>query len=391
MNPILPLRLIRAERRGEELLPALLLAADHPWLRVLLELQAAFAGRPRRELRERLREPLPHAPDPARLAMAQRVLEGLAPRPPRAARIDSRRARAALFLAAPRHATRAAALAAAATELGHEPAALEAALFADLSGERPAPAPPPELSPEELALRTNLALVQGLLLRAVAVEVEAEGNARALVRQAHLAGLICAVTRAGTVTRLAISGPCALFRRTLLYGRALAGLVPLLPWCRRFELRARLELPDGEALLRLRTGDPVWAAREPRRFDSRLEERLARDLQRLALDWDLVREPEPVDTGEALVFPDFQLVHRHEPARRVWIELVGFWTPEYLTRKLAHLRAARLENLILCLDARRGCGGEAPPADARLVPFRGRVPAARVLELAEALGRGAGL
>jgi hypothetical protein len=387
VTPILPLNALRAERRGQDLVPCFLHHADAPWLRVLLDLQAAWAGRPRRELRERLRQPLPHAPDPARLAMAHRVLEALAPRAPRRAGIDPRRARRAVFLAGAREETAAAARAAAARELELPPEALDALLFADLSGERPAPAPPPDLGPGELALRTNLALVQGLLLRAVEVRIEAQGNARALARQAHLLGLICDVVRppGGDLTRLRVSGPCALFRRTLLYGRALAALAPLLPWCRTWRLEADLDLPDGPARLRLRTGDPLWAGREPRAHDSRLEERLARDLARLDPEWELLREPEPVVAGEGLCFPDFQLVHRAEPARRVWIEVVGFWTPEYLARKQAQLRAAGLPRLIVCVAEQLGCAREMLPADARVVPFRRRVPAERVLELARAL------
>ena len=387
MNPTLPTGLLRVERRGPEVIPAFLTPADLPWLRALLDLQAAWAGRPRRELRERLREPLPHAPDPHRLAMAHRVLEALAPAAPRAARLDPRRVRQAVFLAAARHPRRQEAIEAAAAALEVDPGVVLPLLFADLAGERPVPAPPPELTPDQLLLRTNLALVQGLLLRALEVRIEAQGNARALVRQAHLAGLICDVRRdpPRDLTVLRVSGPAALFRRTLLYGRALAGLAPLLPWCLRWSLDAWLELPEGEARLRLATGAPLWTAAEPRRFDSKLEARLARDLQRLAPEWELVREPEPVDAGQGLCFPDFLLQHRHEPARRAWIEVVGFWTPDYLQRKLRQLRAAGLPNLILCVDEQLACAGQALPADARLITFRGRVPAERVLELACAL------
>ena len=45
--------------RDGEILPRYLTEADHPWLRALLDEYERFAGRPRRELKERLREPLP--------------------------------------------------------------------------------------------------------------------------------------------------------------------------------------------------------------------------------------------------------------------------------------------------------------------------------------------
>lgn len=374
---------------GDELVPGFLLPRDRPWLRALMDLQARFAGRPRRELRERLREPVGQAPDRARVNMAQRVLDELSPRATARPGVDPRQARRELFLAAGRASSREQAWGEASAALGLEPLALDALLFADQASEKPVPAPPPDLSPEELLLRVNLALAQGLLMQALEVEIEARGNARPLVRQAHLDGLICSVERApesgGTILRA--SGPCALFRRTLLYGRALSRLLPLLPWCAWFRLRARLVLDGREGMLRLQTGDPLAVAPEPRRFDSRLEERLWQDLGRLVGgEWELVREPEPVDAGGQLAFPDFQLVNREDPSRRAWVELVGFWTPSYLANKLARLRAAGLPNLVLAVDARRGCSNEELPVDAALVPFKGtRVPAAEVLAAVEAL------
>ena len=37
------------------------------------------------------------------------------------------------------------------------------------------------------------------------------------------------------------------------------------------------------------------------------------------------------------------------------MEVIGFWTAEYLERKLAGLRKAGIRNLIVCVDADRGC------------------------------------
>jgi predicted nuclease of restriction endonuclease-like RecB superfamily len=43
------------------------------------------------------------------------------------------------------------------------------------------------------------------------------------------------------------------------------------------------------------------------------------------------------------------------------VEIVGFWTPEYLANKLERLRCARVSNLVLCIDADRNLGdGDIP-------------------------------
>jgi predicted nuclease of restriction endonuclease-like RecB superfamily len=145
-------------------------------------------------------------------------------------------------------------------------------------------------------------------------------------------------------------------------------------------------LSSGELALRtkLRSGDPIFPSPEPRAYDSRLEERFARDFRRTAPDWDLVREPEPVVAGNALVFPDFALQHRLDPSRRWLLEIVGFWTPEYLARKLASYRAAGLSNLILCIDDERNCAEQDLPAGALVLRFRRRVDATAVHRLVDA-------
>ncbi|MBI2469008.1 MAG: DUF790 family protein [Candidatus Rokubacteria bacterium] len=147
---------------------------------------------------------------------------------------------------------------------------------------------------------------------------------------------------------------------------------------RQERLRATCLLEDRLADLRLATGDPIFPSAEPRRFDSQLEERFARDFQKIASDWDVLREPEPIPVGTRLVFPDFALQHRSERSRRWLLELVGFWTPEYLRRKLALYREARVANLILCIPEDRACAEEELPAGAVILRFRRRVDAAAV-------------
>lgn len=97
------------------------------------------------------------------------------------------------------------------------------------------------------ALATSL--VNTWMQRARSVRITAWGNTRALVRQARLHGLICNIRRAAASpaasgplpvasagldalaqkpiegVELEVSGPLALFRHTLIYGRASSALI----------------------------------------------------------------------------------------------------------------------------------------------------------------------
>jgi uncharacterized protein len=140
----------------------------------------------------------------------------------------------------------------------------------------------------------------------------------------------------------------------------------------------------GQALdFVLTNGDRVSSPEHARPFDSKLEERFVRQFRKAAPDWDVIREPEPVRAGEGIIFPDFLLRHRQDPARKFLLEIVGFWTREYLEKKLATLRRANLANLIVCVDADRGCSEGDLPLGAQVVRFRKAIDPSAVLALIE--------
>ena len=61
----------------------------------------------------------------------------------------------------------------------------------------------------------------------------------------------------------------------------------------------------------------------------------------------MTRERTPLSAGGSVFLPDFTL--RHRDGREAAVELVGFWTPEYLATKCAKVRAARGTPLVLVL------------------------------------------
>ncbi|MGH2367847.1 MAG: DUF790 family protein, partial [Chloroflexota bacterium] len=81
-------------------------------------------------------------------------------------------------------------------------------------------------------------------------------------------------------------------------------------------------------------------------FDSDVEARLFATLQGMERrrdtgGWRVEREPEPVIHNATVMVPDFALSRaggRGEPPVRVYVEVIGFWTPAYRERKRDKLR-----------------------------------------------------
>jgi uncharacterized protein len=63
--------------------------------------------------------------------------------------------------------------------------------------------------------------------------------------------------------------------------------------------------------------------------------------------WRLLRESEVLLLGETVMIPDFVLVNEADETRKILIELVGFWHPNYLRRKVEKEHNANYAHLLL--------------------------------------------
>ena len=385
---LLPANRIQVRMDGNKATPVWLGTEDYLWLRALIADFERLDGKHYRDVAAFLREPPGVASPPGKRMMALWVLQKMCTfqKPP----IDAVRLRDAMTAEAQRTRNigwfdRPVVLAACAEGFGISAAEADGYLFSDLPGERRIKLPNPVPDPHSLVADTNLALAQGLLKAASAVTIRLYGGARAVVRQVHLRRLLCTVERTKMdKVRLHISGAFSLFHHTTMYGHALASILPLLSWCDHFDLIARCMLRGREVNAHLSSQDPIPRKQPPRQYDSRIEERFARDFAKASLDWDLVREPEPIEVQNTLVFPDFAVTHRRDSSKRFLLEIVGFWTPEYLREKLQRLRLLPDDTpLVLCIDQELNCSGSEMPLHARIVWFRKRIDPGAVLAVIE--------
>jgi len=268
--------------------------------------------------------------------------------------------------------------ASAARSLGITDHQVEIALWSDLPRERPVELPSGRPSELELAAIANVHLIQRALRKAQSIVLRIWGDAGAIIRAASARGLLSTVS-VGTQgdTILEIVGPLALFHRTAVYGRAIAGLVPFLAGCKRFEVELSAQSPTHPYTVHL--ASPILLPAPPTELsESSVRARLARDLVRRAR-LTVTAIPPPIIAGIRLVCPDLLV---DLPGVRWHLEIVGFWTTEYLARKLARYHDAGIKNVIFCIDELRGCeNDDALPDNARVIGYRRFVDPDHVLEM----------
>ena len=298
-----------------------------------------------------------------------------------ASRLPPAHIRTALFpLAAER--SRAEALATAAAALGIPEDEVMESLFADRPGAKRLVPPKEARTPSEVAMAYNLALSQGFLARSTSVVATVRANLRSVVGYARLRSLMASFEAlAGGETRVSVSGPLALFHDTLKYGRALAMWAPAVMVTPGWRLEASVLLGKDAASskLVLDGSAPLPRTHElPRAHDSKLEARLEADVRRLGSEWSIAREGTVLRAAGRLFFPDFVLT---KDGASVHVEIVGFWTPEYLAEKAKLLERAGTP-VVFCVDERFACGALTAGAranGAHVMTFRKRIDAPALL------------
>ena len=117
-------------------------------------------------------------------------------------------------------------------------------------------------------------------------------------------------------------------------------------------------------------------------FDSDVERTLAQKWKRANTDWKLIHEDDVPDLGAEVMLPGFAI--DHPDGRRVLFEIAGFCTTEYLEEKLAKIRDAGRDNLIVAVSERLDCSaGDFEGIDDRLLWFKSGIHVYDVVELAE--------
>jgi len=252
-----------------------------------------------------------------------------------------------------------------AAELGMTWEEIDRRLFADMMEFHPLKQFLGYESPQALVDRYNVAQLQVALYDAVHLRVWVTRDFLTVLRYAKLARLMHTITRLKPGEyRLDFDGPASVLRETRRYGVAMARFLPALLACDGWKLHATLKTRwrGWYARLALTAADGYRShLPAPGEFDSTVEEKFAAKWGPEPRNgWTMIREGEILHQGQTVFVPDFTF--RHEDGRSVALEIVGFWTPEYLRNKQETLRRFTDYPILVAASTAAGKQGiEFPP------------------------------
>jgi len=202
-----------------------------------------------------------------------------------------------------------------------------------------------------LLSRYNVAQTQVVLFDAVRMVVRATRDFKLILRYAKLAKLMYRVVKTSRGYDFEFGGASSILHSTHRYGTAMARFLPGLLSCQGWSMIATLRARGFRPPIEFRLDDPCGLRSAPVTtdvFDSSVEQRFFEEWGSEPRNgWRLERETEILNNGQTAFFPDFVLVH--ENGSRVMLEIVGFWTPEYLQDKARVLEQFRNQAILLAI------------------------------------------
>lgn len=208
-------------------------------------------------------------------------------------------------------------------------------------------------SAEALLARYNVAQTQAVLYDAVSVTLWAREDFKLILRYAKLARLMHSIARKPDgAYQITLDGPASVLKQSRRYGVAFAKFLPGLLSTSGWKMQALIQHRRSawQNQFQLSPTDGLTSnVASAEIFDSSLEESFAKKWGTLPRDgWRLYREGVVLYQNQKVFVPDFLFVH--EDGRKAVMEIVGFWTPEYLEQKQKTIATFSADRIILAVS-----------------------------------------
>jgi len=277
-----------------------------------------------------------------------------------------------------------------AADLHTDTKTLAASLYADLSAQQRL------IFFETIEAQTlldlyNLSQAQAIFYRCVEMKIRVApsdaANYRAIFGWIKHFGLIHSVMgNAVNGYEITLTGAASLFQKSQKYGIQMAVFLPALLLCGNWQMRAEINDKRGVCFYELTSEQTELVSNrldEPE-YENPIHEKLLKSWGKFNSDWKLQQNKEVIDLGKITFVPDFVLISPDK--KKVYLDVLGFWTPKSLQKRLEEFRTANYKKFILAAwQDLRGSREEPTFSSENVIFFKSKLEPLLLTETAEKL------
>jgi predicted nuclease of restriction endonuclease-like RecB superfamily len=243
-------------------------------------------------------------------------------------------------------------LQAVAEELNTDKIAISSNLYADLPAQQHLISFDP-IAPQDLLDLYNLAQAQALLYKCIEMKIRAApsdlNNYRAIFGWIkHFCLIHSIIGNAANGYEITLTGAASLFHRSQKYGIQMAVFLPALLLCKNWKLRAEIVQKKGKNLffeLASEQSEIVSNRYDETPYENPDIQKLRKNWEKLSNDWQLEENREVIDLGKTAFVPDLVLISPEK--KKIYLDVLGFWTPKDLQKRLAEFASAKFQKFII--------------------------------------------
>lgn len=250
-----------------------------------------------------------------------------------------------------------------------------------------------QIAPTDLLDRYNLAQAQALLYKCVEMKILVAPSNAANYRQIFSSikrfGLIHTVL--GNVVNgyeIRLTGAASLFHRSQKYGVRMAVFLPALLLCQDWKMSAEVAQKQGGNVfyeLSSKQTELKSCYYDEPEYENPDLEKLTKNWEKISAEnWQLKENRKVIDLGKTAFAPDLVLVLPH--GEEIYLDVLGFWTPNGLQKRLEEFAAANYTNFILAASQElRGSRDEPLWENANVIFYKTKIEPRLLIEAAENL------
>ena len=279
----------------------------------------------------------------------------------------------------------------AAKEFDSDGETIFANLYADLSAQQKM-TEFETIAPKDLLERYNLAQAQALLYKCVEMKIRVApsdaANYRAIFGWIKHFGLIHSVSgNASNGYEIRLTGAASLFHRSQKYGIQMSVFLPALLLCKDWKMSAEVAQKQGGNVFYELTSEQTELTScytdEPE-YENPDIRKLQKNWEKSSVEWKLKENRKVIDLGKTAFIPDLVLISPEN--EKIYTDVLGFWTPKSLQKRLEEFQAAKFKKFIIAASQElRGSREEPLWESANVIFYKTKIEPLLLVEMAEKL------